>query len=322
MNNIEIIEQYMDVFQISYDEPNADENFSVIKDIFPKVKRVKNIKGFDESHSYAAHMSDKDYILILDGDLRITQDIFDDFSEYIFLKGRPEKILNDKGVTSWCSKNIVNGLIYGNGGPKIWKTEVLKRVKSHSSGKLDWIGEISYRQMNNWYGYSVINATPYQAWRSGFRECLKFCFDNNSCKKLKNPKKEMQHENYIRMIFWMNLGRDVSNGIFSILGARSGAWELLVDHVSHDIILDYDILKNYYRERYEFLENNQEELEKYVHSLGVKLRKYFDFDIYEFNSLESEWIKKFIHNHKRSDISLEKIPLEETLIKDNFKNKT
>lgn len=315
------IAEYLDIVQISYDEPNSDENFSIIKKYFPFAKRVKNIKGFDNSHSYAASICEKDWILILDGDLKITSDLLDDLYEYFFLNNDFFDILNKKGPTSWCAKNIINGLIYGNGGPKIWPKNILLNVNSHNSGKLDWISEIPYLQMNMWYGYSVINCTPYQAWRAGFRESIKFCWDDKKF-STRNPKKDLNFENYMRFSYWMNVGRDVLNGIFAIAGSRIGCWDLLAGHISYDIILDYDNLKKFYEEKYKFLENDMENTERYIQEIGTKLRKYFDIDVIEIDSTVSEWIKKFTLNPKRSNIDMKKINLENILISDFDKKKT
>lgn len=321
MKHADKISEFLDIVQISYDEPNSDENFILIKKYFPFAKRVKNIKGFDNSHSYAASLCEKKWVLILDGDLKITSDFFDDLYEYFFLNNDFFDILNQKGPTSWCAKNIVNGLIYGNGGPKLWPRDILLNVNSHNKGNLDWISEIPYLQMNMWYGYSVINYTPYQAWRAGFREAVKFCWDDKK-KITRNPKNELNFENYMRFSYWLNIGRDVPNGVYAMAGARIGSWDLLAGHISSDLILDYDNLRNFYCEKYKFLENDIENTEKYIQEVGTKLRKYFNIDITEIDHLCSEWIKKFTLNPKRSDINIKKIDLENILISDFYKKKT
>lgn len=286
--------QNFDIIQISYDEPNADKNYFLLKEYYPDCLRVKNIKGFDNAHRSAARLSKKDWVFIIDGDCEIKSDFFFDIK---FFQKNIEPHLRSNSVLSWASKNVVNGLIYGNGGIKLWPRRVLETVDSHENGKLDWIGDVEYVQMNNWYGYSVINETPFQAWRAGLREGTKFCFVNN--KKIKSPIKEIQDQNFLRLMMWLSVGCDVANGIYAIIGARMGVWLTLVNDWDPNVIKDYDQLAHLWNNEYSFLKDHYQE---YNDDLMFNLRKYFDLPVCNLNPEQSRWAKFIYQNPKRQGV--------------------
>ena len=43
-----------DIVFISYGEPNADNNWLILKDQFPMAKRVKDVEGIHQAHIAAA----------------------------------------------------------------------------------------------------------------------------------------------------------------------------------------------------------------------------------------------------------------------------
>lgn len=97
-----------DVFYISYDEPNKEENWAKIQEIAPWAQRVDGVKGFDSAHKAAAALSSTDKFITVDGDNIVYPEFFDLELDI------PEKL--DDCVLSWASRNIINDLCYGNGG--------------------------------------------------------------------------------------------------------------------------------------------------------------------------------------------------------------
>ena len=43
-----------DIFFLSFDEPNCEENWAKLQDIAPWAKRVHGVKGFDNAHKECA----------------------------------------------------------------------------------------------------------------------------------------------------------------------------------------------------------------------------------------------------------------------------
>ena len=115
----------LDIIFISYDEPNAEQNYADLCAKVPWAKRVHGVKGSDSAHKACAELSETDRFITIDGDNRIRPNFLNqeiNFEEHTDLQSC---------VISWAGKNIVNGLMYGNGGIKCWpKDFVLKIINS------------------------------------------------------------------------------------------------------------------------------------------------------------------------------------------------
>lgn len=155
-----------DIIYISYDEPNAEENWADLQSKVPWAKRIHGVKGFDEAHKAAARQSQTLNFITVDGDNKIDPSFFDREISY-----------NPDWVYSWGGKNYINHLIYGNGGMKLWPKGVVLNMNTHESTDSDegieFCWKLPYYQMNDWYSVSYNNTTPFQAFRVGFREALK-----------------------------------------------------------------------------------------------------------------------------------------------------
>ena len=101
----------LDVFYISYDEPRKEEHWAKILDNVPWAKRVDGVKGFDNAHKECARQSETERFVTIDGDNEIDPKFFDNR-----LTITPK---TEKSIFSWSAVNVINGLIYGNGGLKV-----------------------------------------------------------------------------------------------------------------------------------------------------------------------------------------------------------
>ena len=79
--------------------------------------------------------------------------------------------------------------------------------------------------MNDNFSESIINATPHPVWRAGFREGVKMSL-NRGTKVPRRCKRNMVAK-LSRLLIWMNVGMDVVNGEYAILGAREGCYKVL-----------------------------------------------------------------------------------------------
>ena len=100
-----------DIIFLSYDEPNADKNFADLCNKAPWAKRVHGVKGFDAAHKAAAAAAETDRFITVDADNIVRDD-------FLSIELDMTKI-NRHDVISWAGKNVVNGLVYGNGGLKL-----------------------------------------------------------------------------------------------------------------------------------------------------------------------------------------------------------
>jgi len=211
-----------DVVFISYDEPNADENYQNLLEICPWAKRSHGVWGSDAAHKAAAALSETDRFVTIDADNLVDPEFFN-------IEIDTTKLDMSVDVVSWSGKNMINGLVYGNGGIKFWPKNVVEQMKSHEiavskAGQVDFCWDIHYVQMNNIYSNVWNNASCYQAYRAGFREGVKMSLDQGDIVRVENFKKYIHYKNYKRLLVWMTIGSDVLNGLWAIYGARLGCY--------------------------------------------------------------------------------------------------
>jgi hypothetical protein len=240
MNTIKILDY--DVIFLSYDEPNAEENHDKLLEFIPWAQRIHGVKGSDAAHKACAKLATTDRVVIVDGDNFMVTDNF--------LKQTIE-VLDDnvnlsQSVLSWPSINVINGLIYGNGGIKCWSTETLLSMKTHESAdpnniraQVDFCWDINYIPLDNTYTEIHNNTTPYQAWRAGFREGVKMSLDQGH--KVDNLSK-LWKGNLNRLSTWMMVGSDIDNGLWSIYGSRLGCWMTQFTDWDYTQVKDFDYL--------------------------------------------------------------------------------
>ena len=152
-----------DIIFISYQEPNAEENFKQLQNRFPIAQRVHGVKGIHQAHIEAAKKALTKMFYVVDGDALIEEDFNFDYKV-------PEKDMN--AVHVWRSKNPVNELVYGYGGVKLLPTNLTLNM---SIGTTDMTTSISdrFRPMEQISNVSAFNTSPFNTWKSAFRECVK-----------------------------------------------------------------------------------------------------------------------------------------------------
>ena len=103
-----------DIVFISYQEPNADENYKRILKRFPECKRIHGVKGIHQAHIEAAKICTTPMFWIIDGDADIVEDFNFDYQVPVWQWDH---------VHVWRSRNPINGLVYGYGGVKLFPTQ-------------------------------------------------------------------------------------------------------------------------------------------------------------------------------------------------------
>ena len=193
-----------DIVFISYNETQAEENWSNLKDRFPYAKRVHGVKGIHQAHIEAAKIAVTDMLWIVDADA-IVLDSFD-FS-YI-----PD-ITNQDTVHVYTSINPINGLEYGNGGVKLFPR--LATVNMDTS-KTDMSTSISdkFKVVDEISNITAFNTDAFNAWRSAFRECAKL--------SSKTISRQTNEETEDRLNIWCTKGAEQRYGDYSIAGAIAG----------------------------------------------------------------------------------------------------
>ena len=228
--------QDMDIIYLSYHEPQAEEFWAKIRYQIPWAKRVNGVKGFDNAHKACAKLSDTERFITIDGDCLVDED---------FLGVEIEvEDSEDDAVFSWAGKNNVNGLVYGNGGAKCWIRDYVLNMKSHENAEgdtsaVDFCWDTKYLHLDECYTTTVINATPFQAFKSGFREGVKMLLDRGRRIPPINIL-QLWPGNINRLIVWCSVGADMRNGLWAMYGARLGAVMTALSDWDHTVIADYE----------------------------------------------------------------------------------
>lgn len=233
-----------DLFYISFDEPQKEEYWAILQDLAPWAQRVDGVKGFDSAHKRCAELSETDRFITVDGDNLI-------YPEFLDLEIDIPDNLEDK-VLSWAGRNVINGLCYGNGGLKLWTKEFVLNMRTHENAtrdeeKVDFCWDDKYVQLNNIYSDTCPNASPFQAFRAGFREGVKMTLDRGVKAGEGSISKHMHDVNFKRLLVWATIGSDAENGQWAIYGTRLGIY---MSNIQKDFdisqISDYDWFKKYF----------------------------------------------------------------------------
>jgi hypothetical protein len=292
-NIIKIIDQ--DIIFLSYDEPNAEKNYADLLSKAPWAKRVHGVKGSDAAHKACAALSETEYFVTVDAD-NIVDPSFLEVEINLDALG-----LTSENVFSWCGKVHVNSLMYGNGGLKLWTRKFVNEMRTHENsdpndtkGLVEFCFDDRYYQFNENYSESFTNATPFQAWRAGFREGVKMSLDQGA--KVGDLKK-VWWQNYHRLLIWCNIGADVNNGLWSIYGAREGVYLTNCTDWDYANVRDFDWLTNEWEEKYSKITDKMLPYE--ISSLGETLKHECKLELADSTSDSSKFFKTVYNNTPR-----------------------
>ena len=292
-NLIKIIEQ--DIIFLSYDEPNAEKNYADLCAKVPWAKRVHGVKGSDAAHKACAALSETEYFVTVDADNIIDPKFLEVEIDLAALG------LTSKNVFSWCGKVHVNGLMYGNGGLKLWTRTFVNDMRTHENsdpadvkGLVEFCFDDRYYQFNDSYSESYTNASPFQAWRAGFREGVKMSLDQGA----KAPDiTQVWWQNYHRLLIWCNIGADVPNGIWSMYGAREGAYLTNCTDWDYANVRDFEYLTSQWEEKYSKI--TPEMLPYEIIGLGETLKYECKLELTDLDATGSKFFKTVYHNTPR-----------------------
>jgi hypothetical protein len=289
----------VDCIFLSYDEPNAEKNWSDLLNKVPWAKRVHGVKGSDEAHKACAELSETDRFITVDGDNVVDPKFFQltvDMSRYA--NGALKQF-------SWCGKNHINGLVYGNGGLKCWTKEFVLNMKTHEAaddprGQVDFCWEDHYTQMVGLYSMVYNNASKRQAWRAGFREGCKLGLQNGVRIKLTDPRRQLVRRNYQRLMIWQSVGADVDNGIWAIFGARLGMYMTHCTDWDYVQVRDFEYLNTMFEKEYQNLSDI--EVVDRIKDLGDAIRRKLNMNIADLDPMQSKFFKDVWVNPPRLDV--------------------
>ena len=153
----------MDIVFLSYDEPNADENWEKLKAKHPRAKRVHGVPARTLAYVTAALKSETDYFFAVFPTIEI-----DDSFDFTF---QPDRLKEPCHYIFHC-KNPVNGLEYGHRAVVLYNKQLCLDTKKPG---LDFTLSQAHTVVPTLCGTSHFNVSPEISWRVAFREVIKLC---------------------------------------------------------------------------------------------------------------------------------------------------
>ena len=196
--------QPYDIIFISYNEPNANENWLKLVERFPRAQRVHGVKGIHNAHVQAARLSNTSMFWVVDGDSEIKEDFNFDYVVDPW---------DRDAVFVWKSQNPINDLSYGNGGVKLLPKFLTMDLDTST---IDMTTSISkkFNSIDEVSNLTIFNTDPFNTWKSAFRECVKLS------SKVIDGQIDMETET--RLDVWCTGGIEKPYGEYAIKGAIAG----------------------------------------------------------------------------------------------------
>ncbi len=193
-----------DIIFVSFNEPNANGNYELLKKRFPLAKRVDGVKGIHQAHIAAAKKSFTNMFWVVDGDAQILE-------TFNFNYAVPKDQLDYVHV--WRSRNPINGLEYGYGGVKLLPKKLTLQMNTNTLDMTTSISRnfIAIPEVSN---ITEFNTDPFSTWRSAFRECVKL--------SSKSIERQNHQETMDRLTAWLTYYPDKPFAKEAAEGALAG----------------------------------------------------------------------------------------------------
>lgn len=272
----------LDCIFLTYDEPKKEEFWIKFQSIVPYAKRVDGIKGSDSAHKAAASKSDTERFILVDGD---------NIPDKSFFHKKLQLTENNKDcVFRWKARNVINGLVYGNGGISCWTKQFVDSMKTHENtdgraeSSIEFCFESNYKSMHDCYSITYPNSTPFQAWRAGFREGVKLSLNRGIKPNTLDLENFIPKENYDNLCIWQSVGQDVENGWWAIYGARLGTYLTVLRQWNYHKVQNFDELKSLWNSF------SKDDLSA-CQNLGETLRRKLNLPIVDLAPEQSQFFK-------------------------------
>ena len=158
-----------------------------------------------------------------------------------------------------------------------------------------------YHEVFGTYSTSMINGSPYQAFRAGYREGVKMSLDAGNRVSPPDFSRKIWIYNLHKLLIWCSIGADVENGIWSTYGAKLGAYDCNLTDWDYTQIGDYD----WFNEKWKSI-NGVDPVEHGTR-LGEELRKGLNINVTELDAIQSKFFKTIYINPPRPMVCYEQI---------------
>lgn len=291
---------------LSYDEPNADQHWKHLQTHLPGnlVTRIHGVKGFDAAHKAAGSAFPRHtHVITVDADNLVDLNFFN-----LHLTSGIESLVS----YSWNGYQHTNGLMYGNGGIKLWSKIHLETMRSHEAADTErdavdfcW-DSTQYKTLPGCWSTTFTNGSPYQAFRVGFREGVKLSMDQGQVIPMEQWTARIHGANFQRLLTWMTVGADVEHGWWTIYGARLAVKLLQYDDFEPVHIRDYEWFKDL------FDSHSRDDPAKASQKLSRKISAGLGFRLPEFSADHSAVVKR-LQFHANKELTHEDMAIQTNL---------
>ena len=136
------------------------------------------------------------------------------------------------------------------------------------------------------YSTTYPNYTSFQAWRAGFREGVKMCLNRGLVPSVDEFKESVSSRNLDNLTIWHNVGMDVENGEWAIMGARMGTHMTMLTDWDANNVQWFDN----YTEMWDKIKN--EDPLELAEAYGIELRAKLDLPTCVLEENQSKFFKR------------------------------
>lgn len=223
-----------DIFFISFNESNQERNWQRVLELHPGAMRMHGIKGIDRVHMACNQLATTDWFWTVDGDNWLLEKLewteYEDYVDLLMFHAI------DPISTQWTKL----------GGVKLWRRDSFINTDM-SKGDFCLNATKEKRSPLVVLSRTDYNATPYEAWKTAFRHCVKLLSSIISDRPL-----AANRNNYIE--HWKNT-KDKDTGTNNALWAYQGYLdaEVFVNACDNNLdklfmINDYTWMSRYFKE--------------------------------------------------------------------------
>jgi hypothetical protein len=156
-------EKPQDIVFISYDEPQADTNYAKLKEKFPRAMRLHGVEGMENALLAAANLSTTPWYYAVFAKTEIADTFMFDYM--------PDFMQQPKHYI-FHAKNPLNGLEYGHMGVVLYNCGIIRNTTTFG---IDYTMSSEHEVVTQVSAIATFNVSPYQTWRTAFREGAKLC---------------------------------------------------------------------------------------------------------------------------------------------------
>jgi len=156
-----------DIVFISYDEPDAEQNWQTLVERFPRAQRVHGVKGMEMALEAAADLAQTPWYFAVFAKTRLYEQF--DFSFVPDYMQQPKHYI-------FNARNTVNGLEYGHMGIIMYNSQGIRKVNQTKDFGVDYTLSFAHESIPILSCYGEFDQTPYHTWRTAFREASKLAY--------------------------------------------------------------------------------------------------------------------------------------------------